>query len=164
MSKIIIGAIAFVAGCAAAGTEARAPSRPREETTVTDESTAERILAEMDAAFARKDLEALLGLFTDDATLESFLVGRILKRKESVCHGKAELREVLRALVERGVPWGSHEPPLVRGDRVAVEFKTRTSERDTFSVDILEISGGKIKSLRAYAGWRAMPADDSAPK
>jgi len=125
-------------------------------------ATATKIVEDMDAAFARRDLEGLAALFADDATLESFMVSRILKRSEGVCHGKEEIRQVLRQLVEHGVPWGSHEPPLVRGNRVAVEFKTKSSERDTFSVDILEIRDGKITSLRAYAGWRAMPKSDGA--
>lgn len=124
-----------------------------------DESvaTVEKIIADMDAAFANRDLEALSALFTEDATLESFLAARILKKPEGVCRGKGEIREVLRKLVEHGVPWGSHAPPLVRGNMAAVEFKTASSDRDTFSVDVLEIENGKIKSLRAYAGWRAMP-------
>lgn len=121
-------------------------------------AVAERVVAEMDAAFARRDLEALSALFADDATLESFLVSRVLNKPEGVCRGKAEIRQVLKGLVERGVPWGGHEPPLVRGNRVAIEFKTASSERDTFSVDILEIANGKIQSLRAYAGWRALAA------
>lgn len=123
-------------------------------------AAATKIVDDMDAAFARKDLEALAALFADDATLESFMVSRILGKPEGVCHGKAEIRQVLRKLVEHGVPWGSHEPPLVRGNRVAVEFKTKASERDTFSVDMLEIADGRIRSLRAYAGWRAMPKSD----
>lgn len=129
-----------------------------------DIATAERIIAEMDAAFASKDLDALTALFTEDATLESFLVSRVFERKESVCHGKAEVREMLSVLVEQGVPWGGHDAPLVRGNRVAVEFKTRSSDRDTFSVDIFEIADGKIKSLRAYAGWRAMSAPGVDPE
>jgi len=128
---------------------------------MTDESaeTVEQLVQDMETAFARKDLEALLALFTDDATLESFLVLRVLGRAEGVCRGKAELRELLAKLIEHGVPWGSHHPPLVRGNMAAIEFKTVSSDRDTFSVDILELEGGKIRSLRAYAGWRAMPAD-----
>jgi len=124
-----------------------------------DESVAsvERIITNMEAAFADRDLEALLELFSEDATLESFLVACLLKRPEGVCHGKREIREVLKHLVKDGVPWGGHAPPLVRGNVAAVEFKTKSSDRDTFSVDILEIENGKIKSLRAYAGWRAMP-------
>jgi len=126
-----------------------------------DESVAsvERIIADMEAAFARRDLEALSELFTEDATLESFLVARILKRPEGICRGKREIREVLSQLVDQGVPWGSHAPPLVGGNVAAVEFKTKSSDRDTFSVDILEIENGKIRSLRAYAGWRAMPRE-----
>ena len=119
----------------------------------------ERLISDMERAFAHKDVEALLSLFTEDATLESFLVARIFNRPEGVCRGRAEIRDLLGKLVERGVPWGSHSLPLVRGNMAAVEFKMPGSDRDTFSVDILELEGGKIRSLRAYAGWRAMPAD-----
>lgn len=124
-----------------------------EEKTV---AVVERLIEDMEAAFARKDLDGLLVLFTEDATLESFLVARIFNRPEGVCRGRAEIRELLRKLVDRGVPWGSHSRPLVSGNRAAVEFKTPGSDEDTYSVDILELEGEKIRSLRAYAGWRAV--------
>jgi ketosteroid isomerase-like protein len=117
-----------------------------------------RVIAAMEAALARNDLDALVELFTDDATIESYLVVRALGRKEGVVRGRAEIRELGRVLVQRGTPWGGHAPPIVRGNTIAIEYRTVSSETDTFSVDIIELRDGKIQSLRAYAGWRAIVA------
>ena len=116
----------------------------------------EQVLNAMTAAFARKDLEAVVALFAEDATVESYQVMRVFERKEGVCRGRAEIRELIGALLEHGIPWGGHGPPIVRGNTVAVEYARASSETEKFSVDIIEVSGGKIQSLRAYAGWRAV--------
>jgi hypothetical protein len=55
---------------------------------------------------------------------------RMLNRKEGVCRGHAEIREVVRALMKRGVPWGGHELPIVRGNTVAVEFRSASSDAE----------------------------------
>lgn len=119
-------------------------------------TTPERVVSEMEAAFARNDVEGLVALFAQDATLESFLVSRVFNRKDGVARGRGEIREIVRALMKGGVPWGGHESPIIRGNTVAVEFRTASSDSETFSVDIIELRDGKIQSLRAYAGWRAL--------
>jgi ketosteroid isomerase-like protein len=119
-------------------------------------TSAERVIDDLEAAVSRGDLEGVVALFAEEATIESYLVSRIFNRTEGVCRGRAEIRELLRALLARGVPWGGHEPPIVRGNTVAIEYRTATSETDHFSVDIIEVRDGKIQSLRAYAGWRAL--------
>jgi ketosteroid isomerase-like protein len=127
----------------------------------------ERIIDEMDAAFSRHDLDELVALFADDATIESFLVTRIFNRQEGVCHGRAEIRQLLSAILKAGVPWTGHEPPIVRGDTAAVEFRSGPADAEKFSVDIITVKNGRIQSLRAYAGWRALAADSrgqSAPE
>jgi ketosteroid isomerase-like protein len=130
------------------------------EKTMNDERVAgpEQILNEMTAAFARKDLEAVVALFAEDASVESYLVVRVFKRKEGVCRGRSEIRELIGALLEHGTPWGGHAPPLVRGNTIAVEYTRASSDTETFSVDIIEVKDGKIQSLRAYAGWRGVLA------
>jgi len=120
------------------------------------ERAALELAHDLEAALSRNDLEGLLALFAEDATIESYLVSRVFDRKEGICHGRTEIRELARALMKRGVPWGGHEPPIVRGNTVAVEFRTASSDAEKFSVDIIEVRGGKIQSLRAYAGWRAL--------
>jgi ketosteroid isomerase-like protein len=121
-------------------------------------TSVEQVLSDMEAAFSRNDIEGLVALFAQDATIESFLVTRVFNRKEGVCRGRAEIRELIRALMKRGRPWGGHEPPIIRGNTVAVEFRGPSSDTEKFSVDIIEVREGKIQSLRAYAGWRALVA------
>jgi hypothetical protein len=119
--------------------------------------TAEQIISELEAAFTRKDIEGLVALFAEDATIESYLVPRIFNRKDGVCRGRAEIRELARTIMKRGVPWGGHGPLIIRGDTVAVEWNA-SSPAEKFSVDIFEIGDGKVQSLRAYAGWRPIMA------
>src|SRR6476646_6233373 len=93
----------------------------------------ERLMSELEAASTRKDVEALVALFTEDATIESYLVSRVFNRKEGVCHGRAEIRELGRALMARGTPWGGHEPPIIRGNTVAIEYRSASSDAEKFS-------------------------------
>jgi hypothetical protein len=135
-------------------------TRKPKETTMKDEqvTTVEQVIGDLEAAFSRNDLEGLVALFARDATIESYLVLRVFNRKEGVCRGRAEIRELGRALMKRGRPWGGHEPPIIRGNTVAIEYRGASSDTEKFSVDIIEVRDGKIQSLRAYAGWRAVTA------
>ncbi|NUP10288.1 MAG: nuclear transport factor 2 family protein [Polyangiaceae bacterium] len=120
--------------------------------------SAEQIIADLEAAFGRKDLDVMVELFAEDATIESYLVTRIFNRKDGVCRGRAELRQLATALMKRGAPWGGHTPPIVQGNTVIVEYSSASSDEEKFSVDVIELKDGKIQSLRAYAGWRAITA------
>jgi hypothetical protein len=113
------------------------------------------VLHAMDVAWAKKDVEGVVALFNRDATLESPLVVRFLKRKEGICRGADQIRAMIAELMRRGLPWGKHSDPIVRGHTVAVEFRSATDDQP-FSVDVIELSEGKIQSLRAYTGWRAL--------
>src|SRR5258707_14836712 len=75
-----------------------------------------------------------------------------------VCRGRTEIRELALALSRRGRPWGGHEPPIIRGNTVVIEHRSASSDAEKFSVDIIEVKDGRIQSLRAYAGWRAILA------
>jgi hypothetical protein len=122
----------------------------------------EKVISDMEAAFLRKDVEGLVALFAADATVESYFVTRIFGRKEGVCHGCDEIRKLVGAILEHGTPWGGHAPPIIRGSMAAVEYTTKSSDSEKFSVDIIEVKDGKIQNLRAYAGWRPMTALTSA--
>ena len=104
------------------------------------------------------DVEGLVALFAEDATVESPMIPRLFNRKEGVCRGRDEIRELARAITQRGTPWGKHGPPLIRGNTVAIEYMRASSDSEPFSVDIIEVRDGKIQSLRAYLGWRAVMA------
>src|SRR5438445_7685990 len=49
-------------------------------------------------------------------------------------------------------------PPIIRGNTVVIEHRSASSDAEKFSVDIIEVKDGRIQSLRAYAGWRAIIA------
>lgn len=125
--------------------------------------TVKQLIDEFDAASARDDVEGLVALFAHDATIESYLVARVFERKEGVCRGHAEIRELALALAKRGKPWGGHEPPIIQGNRVAIEFRMPSSDTEKYSVDIIEVKDGKIQSLRAYVGWHAVAAITGEP-
>lgn len=116
----------------------------------------EQVIGDLEAAFSRNDLDGLVALFAHDATIESYLVSRVFNRREGVCRGRAEIRELALALMGRARPWGGHEPPIIRGNTAAVEYRDASSDVEKFSVDIIEVREGKVQSLRAYAGWRAV--------
>jgi ketosteroid isomerase-like protein len=121
-------------------------------------TTVEQLIRDLEAASSRNDVEALVALFAEDATIESYLVSRVFNRKDGVCKGRAEIRELALALSKSGRPWGGHEPPLIQGNTVAIEYRSASSDAERFSVDIIEVRDGRIQSLRAYAGWRAVKA------
>ena len=120
------------------------------------DTAGEQFVRAFDSAWSRNDVEGATALFAEDATLESPLVQRLLHRSEGVLHGRDEIREMVRTLMQGGRAWGGHEPPLIRGNTIAIEFKQPGSGGEHYSVDIIEVRDGKIQSLRAYAGWRAL--------
>ncbi len=121
-------------------------------------SSVEQVVVAMEDAWSRNDVEGVVAVFAPDATLESPLVSRVMNRGEGVCHGRDEIREVVRAIIKRGRPWDGHAPPIVRGNTVAVEYTSPSSDANQVSVDIIEVKNGMIQSLRAYLGWRAITA------
>lgn len=121
-------------------------------------STVERIIRDLEAASSRNDVEGPAALFAEDATIESYLVSRVFRRAEGVCRGRGEIRELALALSQHEKPWGRHGPPIIHGNTIVMEYSSASSDAEKFSVDLLEVKDGKIQSLRAYAGWRAMMA------
>ena len=125
---------------------------------LTGNASAQQVVQSMMDAWSRNDVEGVVATFAPDATVESPLVQRVLNRKDGVCRGHDEIGELVRAIAKRGRPWGGHRPPLVRGNTVAVEYTSPSSDDVPVSVDLIEVKDGKIQSLRAYLGWRAVAA------
>src|SRR6185312_2333674 len=73
-------------------------------------------------------------------------------RQRAVSDLQSQARSILDAM---DLPWGKHSEPMVRGNTFAVEFSS-ADDGHPFSVDIIELRDGKIQSLRAYTGWRAL--------
>jgi hypothetical protein len=163
----LVGILACGAGPGVQANTARSNSKHYDDSTMCQERTmkneqndaVEQVIRAFDAAWARNDLEGVVSIFAEDAGLESPLVAPLLHRKEGVLRGRDEIREMVRALMRNGTPWGEHAPPLIRGNTVAIEFRRPPSDGGQFySVDVIEIRESKIQTLRAYAGWRAVLA------
>ena len=48
-------------------------------------TTVEQVISDLETASSRNDVETLVALFAEDATIESYLVSRVFNRKEGVC-------------------------------------------------------------------------------
>ncbi len=64
----------------------------------------ERIYRLWDDALGKKDLEASLALYADDASIESPLVQHLMKTKEGVVQGKEKLREFIARVFRTNPP------------------------------------------------------------
>jgi hypothetical protein len=110
-----------------------------------------------DEAWKSKDVDGIVALFAVDATIESPLVARLIGKP--LARGHDEIRALIKAVINRGVVWGRHEPLAVRGDTVFVEYRRETPDGEQHdSVDVINVQGGLIKSLRAYLGAGSVAA------
>jgi hypothetical protein len=87
------------------------------------------------------------------------LIPHLMRKRDGVCRGRDEIRALVEAVLARNVKWGRHEAPVVRGNTIFVEYRHVQPGREQLDyVDVFEVSGGLIQSLRAYWGWRALAA------
>jgi hypothetical protein len=119
----------------------------------------EQIYKRWDDALGKKDLEAALALYADDASIESPLVQHLLKTTRGVVQGKDNLRHFI-ALVFQTSP---SERKRFRtgyftdGRLVTWEYPRSTPEGDQMDlVEVMEIDRGLIKRHRVYWGWYAL--------
>ena len=70
----------------------------------TNQQDAERIYRLWDDALGKKDLEASLSLYADDASIESPLVQHLMKTKEGIVQGKDNLREFITLVFATNPP------------------------------------------------------------
>ena len=119
----------------------------------------ERIYKLWDDALGKKDLEAALALYADDASIESPLVAHLLNTKEGIVQGKDDMRKFI-ALVFRTQP-----PQRKRfrtgfftdGRTVTWEYPRASPEGDQMDlVEVMEIQDGLIRRHRVYWGWYAL--------
>jgi len=128
-------------------------------TSQADQRDAERIYQLWDDALGKKDLEASLSLYADDASIESPLVQHLMKTKEGIVQGKERLRQFI-ALVFRSNP-----PQRQRfrtgffsdGRVIMWEYPRATPGEDQMElVEVMEIQNGLIQRHRVYWGWYAL--------
>jgi hypothetical protein len=117
---------------------------------------AEHIYHEWDKALSNNDVEALMALYTIDATIESPLIPHLMRTERGVCTGQKEIRNFLEEVAKR--------KPTVRkyyrkgfftdGKTLMWEYPRESPSGDQMDfVEVMEIKGGLIWHHRVYWGW-----------
>jgi predicted SnoaL-like aldol condensation-catalyzing enzyme len=120
---------------------------------------AERICQTWDDALGRKDVEASLALYADDASIESPLVQHLMKTPSGIVQGKDELRNFITRVFQTNPPQRKRfkQGLFTDGRTITWEYPRTTPEGDQMElVEIMEIERGLIKRHRVYWGWYAL--------
>lgn len=127
--------------------------------TTTYASDVERIYNEWNKALSEKNIDSLLALYNEDATLESPLVRHLLKTEEGVCRGKDELRKLLTILFQC-------QPEIRRfhrnnfftdGKNIIWEYPRETPDGEQMDfVEVMQLKNSKIQHHHVYWGWRGV--------
>lgn len=122
-------------------------------------SDVERIYHEWNEALASKDIEGLLKLYNEDATLESPLIRHLLKTEEGICRGREELRKLATVLFQC-------QPEIRRfhrknfftdGTNIIWEYPRQSPQGEQMDfVEVMELKNSKIQHHRVYWGWRGV--------
>ena len=120
---------------------------------------AERIYRLWDDALGKKDLEASLSLYADDASIESPLVQHLMKTKDGIVQGKERLREFIARVFQTNPPQRKRfkQGFFTDGHVLTWEYPRSAPDGDQMElVEIIEIEGGLIRRHRVYWGWYAL--------
>ena len=122
-------------------------------------TTAETIYERWDDALGRKDVDAALALYADDASIESPLVRHLLDQEDGVVRGRDALRHFLGVVFSR-------TPDLRRryrtgfftdGTKLMWEYPRQTLDGEQMDfVEVMELHDGLIRRHRVYWGWRGV--------
>jgi len=123
------------------------------------QTTAETIYERWDDALGRKDVDAALALYADDASIESPLVRHLLDQEDGVVRGRDALRHFLGVVFSR-------TPDLRRryrtgfftdGTKLMWEYPRQTPDGEQMDfVEVMELHDGLIRRHRVYWGWRGV--------
>jgi predicted SnoaL-like aldol condensation-catalyzing enzyme len=133
--------------------------RAQETSQTSHHSEIEQIYKLWDDALGKKDLEASLALYADDASIESPLVRHLLKTNQGIVKGKENLRQFITLVFQTN--------PLQRkrfrtgfftdGRRVTWEYPRVSPEGTQMDLfEVMEVENGLIKAHRVYWGWYAL--------
>jgi ketosteroid isomerase-like protein len=107
-------------------------------------------------ALARKDAEALVALYADDAVIESPLVSYLLGTERGICSGKQAIRDFLpKVFANQPEERRTHRNPVFTDGRVMMwEYPRSAPDGDQMDfTEVMELEGGRIKRHRVYWGW-----------
>lgn len=131
----------------------------REEEQMADNREIDQIYERWDDALGKKDLEAALALYADDASIKSPLVQHLLKTREGVVQGKDNLRQFIALVFQTSPPERKRFRTryFADGRLVTWEYPRATPNGDQMDlVEVMEIERGLIKRHRVYWGWYAL--------
>lgn len=107
-------------------------------------------------ALASKDIDSMLSLYADNATIESPLISHLLKTESGVLEGKEALKKLLNILFECQPTKRQfyRKNYFTDGKCLMWEYPrlTPTGEQMDFT-EVMEIEDGLIKKHRVYWGW-----------
>jgi ketosteroid isomerase-like protein len=117
----------------------------------------EHVYREWDRAWSTDDLEAMLALYAEDATLESPLIPHLTGGDRGICRGRSEIRKLL----EMGAPRKPRKRTFHRkgyftdGRTLVWEYPRATPDGEQMDFfEVMEVEGGLIRKHRVYWGWR----------
>jgi hypothetical protein len=125
----------------------------------TTQKDVERIYALWDDALGKKDLEAALSLYADDASIESPLVRHLLNTDEGFVQGRENLRRFIAKVFQTNPPQRKRfkQGFFTDGRVLTWEYPRAAPQGDQMDlVEIMEIEGGLIQRHRVYWGWYAL--------
>jgi len=125
----------------------------------TTQQDIERVYRLWDEALGKKDLEASLSLYADDASIESPLVRHLLGTPEGIVQGKEALRKFVTKVFQTNPPQRKRfkQGFFTDGRVLTWEYPRATPDGDQMElVEVMEIEDGLIKRHRVYWGWYAL--------
>jgi predicted SnoaL-like aldol condensation-catalyzing enzyme len=128
-------------------------------TSATTQQDIERLYRLWDEALGRKDLEASLALYADDASIESPLVRHLLGTSAGIVRGKDALRKFITNVFRTNPPQRKRfKQGFFTDGRVLIwEYPRATPDGDQMDlVEVMDISDGLIQRHRVYWGWYAL--------
>jgi hypothetical protein len=117
---------------------------------------AERVYHAWDEALGRKDLEAAMSLYAEDATLESPLVRHLLGTEAGVIQGRANLHRFVADVFDRTPPLRQRQRCgfFTDGVRLMWEYpRVGAGGEQMDLVEVMELKDGLIQHHRVYWGW-----------
>lgn len=119
----------------------------------------ERIYKLWDDALGKRDLEASLSLYAEDASIESPLVQHLMNTAEGIVQGKNNLRAFITRVFQTNPPQRKRfrKGFFTDGRMMVWEYPRQSPEGDQMElVEVMEIEDGLIKRHRVYWGWYAL--------
>ena len=120
---------------------------------------AERIYKLWDDALGRRDLEASLSLYADDASIESPLVQHLMNTHDGIVRGRDDMRRFITRVFQTNPPQRKRfrKGFFTDGRVVMWEYPRQSPDGDQMElVEVMEIEDGLIKRHRVYWGWHAL--------